>query len=291
MTGLTFRDRAVAATARYALRPMMTLPLPWQMHRAGLDLLTLRPLARPGVTETSGTRAGVPVLTISPEAPTGTLLWLHGGGFVMGSPESYRVLADALARTAGLRVVLPDYRKAPEHAFPAGLDDCLAVTRTVAAEGPYHLGGDSAGGNLALAVCAEMLEAGSGPARMALVSPVGDLDPGRALPRDSDEMLLSTSTLRRMAEDYLGGADPADPRASPVRAAFPDPPPTLIQAVDGEILEGDADAIARRLRAFGGRVAVEKVPGMPHDYQLFVGLAPAADAAVARMAAFLRGDA
>ncbi|MEM8822285.1 MAG: alpha/beta hydrolase [Pseudomonadota bacterium] len=288
MTRLTLRDRAVAAAARYALRPMMAMPLPWQVHRAGLDLMARRPMGG-HVEERQDRIAGVPVLVVEPKDRQGTLLWFHGGGFVIGSPLAYRSLAQALALQGRLRVILPDYRKAPEHPFPAGLNDCLAVARSVAEDGPYRLGGDSAGGNLALAVCADMLAAKRGPVRLALVSPAVDLDPTREPPPDADEMLLSETALRRMVADYLADGDPSDPRASPVHAHFPNPPPTLIQAARGEYLERDADAIAARLRHFGGRVRVEKMPGMPHDYQLFAGLAPAADKAVTRLAIFLRG--
>ncbi|MEM8850436.1 MAG: alpha/beta hydrolase [Pseudomonadota bacterium] len=289
MTRLTRRDRAVAATARYALRPLLALPLPWRVHRTGLDLFAPRPMGRGRVREQRECIAGVPVLTVEPKARRGTLIWFHGGGFVVGSPQAYRAFAHALAARGKLRVVLPNYRKAPEHPFPAGLDDCLAVTRVVARDGPYRLGGDSAGGNLALAVCAEMLSTGRGPVRLALVSPAVDLDPTREPPEDADEMLLSEVALRRMVADYLGDGDANDPRASPVHADFPNPPPTLIQAARGELLERDADAIADHLRHQGGRVRVEKVSGMPHDYQMFVGLSPAADRSVTRLAMFLRG--
>ncbi|MEM7641070.1 MAG: alpha/beta hydrolase [Pseudomonadota bacterium] len=289
MTRLTRRDRAVAAAARYAIRPILALPLPWPVHRAGFDLFAPRPPGDVRTREHRGRIAGVPVLTVEPKDRHGTLVWFHGGGFVVGSPKANRAMAHALARRGGLRVILPDYRKAPEHPFPAGLDDCLAVTRAVAKDGPYRLGGDSAGGNLALAVCAEMLVEGRGPVRLALISPAVDLDPARVLPEGADEMVLSEAALRRMVADYLAGGDPGDPRASPVHATFRNPPPTLIQAARGEYLERDADAIAQRLRQQGGRVRVDKMPGMPHDYQILVGLAPAADRSVSRLAIFLRG--
>ncbi|WP_167767151.1 alpha/beta hydrolase fold domain-containing protein [Jannaschia formosa] len=283
---LTFRDRLLAASARYAMRPFLSLPLPWRFHRRGVELVA--PLSPVGpCTEHWEEVAGVPTLFFTPDRMRGTLLWLHGGGFVLGSPLSYRRLAHRLAQASGLRLALPRYRLAPEHPFPAALDDALAVAATLEGQGDWWLGGDSAGGNLALGVLSETLAKGHGPEKVVLVSPAADLDPGRVVPDGIDEMLLSERLLRRAVADYVGGSDPADPRISPLRAAYPDPPPVLIQCARGEFLEADADALAAHLAEAGAEVRVEKAGGLPHDYQIFAGISPAADRAVDRMAAFL----
>jgi acetyl esterase/lipase len=184
--------------------------------------------------------------------------------------------------------VLPRYRLAPEHPFPAAHEDATNVALHVAGRGDAWLGGDSAGGNLALGACAEMLARGMRPKGLLLVSPAPDLDLDRDPPEGSDEMLLPFGMLRRAVAAYLGPADATDPRVSPLHAAFPDPPPTLIQLAAGEVMEPDIDKLAEHLRAQGGRVRVEKARGLPHDYQVMTGLSPAADRAVDRLAAFLR---
>ncbi len=288
MNDLTWRDRAVARLARHVMRPMLALPIPWKMHRAGADMMGPRYRAKPGLTLRRAPIAGVPCLTICPPQPDGTLLWLHGGGFVLGSSRMYEGFGKMLAERANMRVVLPDYRLAPEHPFPAAPDDCLAVARALLADGPLSLGGDSAGGTLALTTCADLLAEGKAPHRMVLISPATDLDPTRDAPPESDEMLLAESMLHRCVADYLAGADPRDPRASPIHADFTGAPPTLLQLAVREVLEQDGHAIAARLKDAGARVRVQRFDGMPHDFQIFVGLSPMADRAIARITGFLK---
>lgn len=285
---MTWRDRGLAMISRRVVRPVLRLPLPWAIHRQAFRLVAPR-LPLRDVTYEKTVIAGVPCGIVTPPDPVGTLLWLHGGGFVMGSDRSYLGLAAALARASGRRIILPNYRLAPEHPFPAGPDDCVAVARAVADDGPFALAGDSAGGCLAAVTLADLLARGTSPTHVILASPVVDLDAGRAVPDMSREILFPLSVLYRVGRDYAGAADPQDPRVSPVRGTFPGAPPTLIQCAAGEALEGDSDAIAARLREGGAEVTVEKTEGVPHVWQLFVGKTPKADAAVARMAAFLRG--
>ncbi|PWJ19266.1 alpha/beta hydrolase fold domain-containing protein [Jannaschia seohaensis] len=284
---MTFRDRLVAAGTRYGLRPFLALPLPWSVHRRGMALVAPRPQRGP-CREQWGRLADRRTLFVTPPEARGTVLWLHGGGFVLGHPISYRRLAHRLAIRSGLRVALPRYRLAPEHPFPAAPDDALATAEALAQDGPWWLAGDSAGGNLALVVLSEMLTRGRGPERVVLASPAPEIDPSRDLPPDMDEMMLPEQLLRRAVADYLNGADPSDPRISPLRAPYRDPPPVLIQCARREFLEGDIDALALHLRAAGGEVQLEKATGLPHDYQIFAGLCPAADRAIDRMADFLR---
>lgn len=286
---MTFRDRLVATGTRYGLRPFLALPLPWGVHRRGMRLVA--PLRQRGpCQEHWGRLAGRRTLFVTPPKPRGTLLWLHGGGFVLGHPVSYRRLAHRLAARTNLRLALPRYRLAPEHPFPAGPDDALGTAEELATDGAWWLAGDSAGGNLALGVLAEMLERGRGPERVVLVSPAPEVDPNREVPADIDEMMLPEQLLRRAVADYLGDADPSDPRISPLRATYPNPPPVLIQCARREFLERDIDAMAAHLRASGGNVRVEKAAGLPHDYQIFAGLSPAANQAVDRMADFLNAS-
>ena len=281
----TWRDRALLLACRVSARPFLSLPLPWSVHRRAFLLTAPTLPRRPGLTVTATTIAGVPGRITAPEAPRGTILWLHGGGFVLGSSRGvYANLAAALARATNMRVVMPDYRLAPEHPFPAGPDDCLAVARALSAEGPLVLGGDSAGGCFALTTLAGLLACGTPPARVLLASPAVDLDPARPVPPAPGEVVLPVSMLRRVCRDYVGQADARDPRVSPIHADFTGAPPVLIQCARGEILEGDSDAIAERLRAAGAQVTVQKETGVPHVWQVFAGRTPKADRAIAAMA-------
>lgn len=284
----TWRDRALLLACRVGARPFLALPLPWAFHRRAAGS-SRPPPSPPGLLITRTPIAGIPGRVTSPAAPRGTILWLHGGGFVLGSSGGvYANLAAALARATGMRVVVPDYRLAPEHPFPAGHDDCLAVARALAADafsdGPFVLGGDSAGGCLALAVLAALLADGTPPARVLLASPVIDLDPARPVPLAPGEVMLPLSAVRRFLRDYLGSADIRDPRVSPVHADFAGAPPVLIQCARGELLEGDADAIAARLAAAGAAVTLQKESGVPHAWPVFAGRTPKADRAIAAMA-------
>ena len=289
---MTWRERAVIHGCRWGVRPLLALPVPWTLHRRAFELGTPSAARLPGVA-VERTRVGaVPCRIVRPEAgAAGTILWLHGGGFVMGSSGGvYLAFGAALAGATGRRVVLPDYRLAPEDPFPAAPDDTLAVARALAAEGPFALGGDSAGGTLAMVTLAGMLADEAAPERVVLASPAADLDPARPVPRGHREMMLPVAMLRRVARDYAGAADPRDPRLSPIHGDYAGAPPVLIQCARGEILEGDADALAARLRAVGASVTLEKEAGVPHVWQLFAGLA-AADRAMASIAAFLAAGA
>ena len=284
------RDRAVAAGARWIARPLLALPWPdrllWPAFRlafragqprAPRDLLVEeRPL---GETWARVAR---------PPGGGPTLLWLHGGAFVAGSPRTHARLTDPIAR-AGLRVVAPAYPLAPEHPFPAAFEAALDAARALAAEGPFALGGDSAGGTLAAAVAARLLADGTRPTRIALVAPPAILDPARRPDPAARPMFLSRPLLLRLLRAYAPGADPADPRLSPARAAFPGCPPVLIHVSAGELLEPDADALADAMRRGGGAVRVVRGRGLPHAWHLAAGMAPAADRALADIARFLRG--
>jgi len=289
MTPLTWRDRVLSAGARRFVRPLLALPIPWTLHRAGFDLFAPRPLRRRHIRERHQTFGGVPCLVTEGTGQGAPLLWVHGGGFVMGSAKAYRNLAHAFAQVTGRRVIMPDYRLAPEHPYPAGVDDVVAVAGALHGQGPYVLGGDSAGGTLALSSLAKLVGRGQAPARLVLICPATNLDSARPIPSHR-EMVLPVPLLRRVVAAYLGAADPRDPNVSPLHAQYKGTPPTLIQCARGEILEGDSDAVATRMAAAGVAVTVQKSDGVPHVWHLFAGYSPEADRAVARIAAFLDED-
>ncbi|CUH26381.1 Monoterpene epsilon-lactone hydrolase [Jannaschia seosinensis] len=285
---MSWRDALVLALCRWGARPALALPVPWRWHRRVMQAVVSHRRSLPDIKVIQTRIGGVPARIFASPQARGTLLWLHGGGFVLGSSLTYAHLAKTLAHLSGRRVVVPDYRLAPEHPFPAAPDDCVTVARALRAEGSFALAGDSAGGTLALVTLAALLRDGTPPERLILVSPAVDLDPDRPMPPAPHEALLPLRMLRRVQREYVARADPRNPALSPIHADFAGAPPTLIQCAVGELLEGDADAIAEHLRAGGAEVTIEKERGVPHTWHLFVGLSPKADRAVARLADFLR---
>lgn len=290
-SGMT--DRAIAVSARWFVRPNLALPLPWAVKRRSFALAgRTRPVA-PGITQSRIKLAGRSAVIFAPPAPERRILWVHGGGFVVGSPTSHRGMLSHLARASNAAVIAPKYRLAPEHPFPAAVADIEAAIDASDAVRPdlgaLVLGGDSAGGTLALVALAHTLRAGSS-ARIAgvmLASPATDLDPARPVPA-ADDLLFPVHIFRRIQAAYIRDADPRDPRLSPVHGAYRGAPPVLIHACVGEYLEADTDLIAARLAGQGVAVTVEKYPGLPHVFHFMAGTSPSADAAVARFADFAR---
>jgi acetyl esterase/lipase len=288
--GDALRDEALAWSSLLLAKPILALPIDWVSKRnlfeaGGSDGPTL-----PGMERIWTTRGGVPCREAREAASRGRFLWLHGGGFAFGSPRTHALLTDTIMRRSGLASCVPEYRLAPEHPFPAAWRDCLAVARDLAAEGPFALGGDSAGATLALAILPSLVAEGRAPDRMALISPCVDLDPDRPVPEGASDLLLPLAALHRLGAAYRGDADPDDPRLSPIHADYADAPPTLIQVSRGEWLEQDADAIADRIRAHGGTVRLEKEARVPHVWHMALAQVPKADRAVTRIARFLGGD-
>lgn len=221
------------------------------------------------------------------------LLWFHGGAYVQGSARTHRRLGAALSAASGCRVILPDYRLAPEDPFPAAPEDALACWRDLlAGHDPARIaiGGDSAGGGLAFALLHMIGAAGlPGPAGVVAFSPWTDLTLSQPSLRENAraDPFLPAARLAEIRDAYLGGADPADPRASPVFGSFRRPPPVLIQAGRREILADDAEAMALALRAAGGAAQLRWWQATPHAWQVFHGRLAEADAAIAEAGAFL----
>ena len=223
------------------------------------------------------------------------VLYLHGGGYVIGSPESHRNLTSRLAKAAGARVLSVDYRLAPEHPFPAAVDDAVAAYRWLLAEGAEPertaIGGDSAGGGLAIATLVALRDAGDPlPAAGLCLSPWVDLE-GRGesmTARAAQDPMVSRDLLREMAAHYLNGQDPRTPLAAPLHADLTGLPPLLIQVGEAEILYDDATRIGERARAAGVDATVEPWDEMIHVWQVFGGMLPEADEAIERLGEFVR---
>lgn len=255
----------------------------------------------PGPRPTADLRA----LVFEPEGPGPhpVLLLLHGGGWVIMSPETHAKLARTLCVDAGLTVVSLDYRMAPEDRYPAALDDCVAAVRWLRESAPsleidadrLALAGDSAGGQLCAATTLRLLAAGEEtPGALALLCPVCDM----ALEGESyrkfapDDPILDDAIMRFFRDSWVDPGQWDDPCVSPLRASaetLAGFPPTLLLAAGIDPLRDDALRFAERLRQASVYVELERAEGMPHDFFLFPGI-DAGPRALARVTTFLRAQ-
>lgn len=240
--------------------------------------------------------ASVPGLEMAGPAKGPVLLWFHGGAYCFGSARSHKAMAAALAVRIGGGAVLPDYQLAPEHRFPAAAEDALTAWRGLVARGvdPARivLGGDSAGGGLALGLLQELIARGAPlPRAVVLFAPWTDLElTGASLSENAwSEALLPVTRIAEIRDTYVDAEAAGDPRASPLRADFRGGPPVLIQASAGEILRDDSLRMAARLEADGVEVAVQIWNHTPHVWQLFHGFLPEARDALDRAADWVEG--
>lgn len=242
------------------------------------------------------TVAGVPVQWVTARGVARQagplLLYFHGGGYVFGSSDTHRAMLAWLSAEAGLPACLPDYRLAPEHPFPAAIEDGLAVWRAVAARpGGVIVGGDSAGGGLALALLGESLRQGlPEPAGVFAFSPHTDFTFSGASLRENAEadVMLPAERTRELAHLYLRDSGADDPRASPLCADFTGAPPVWLTASDTEILLDDTRRMAARLRAQGVAVTAVIEHDLPHVWPFFHNMLPEARATLRDLAAWLR---
>jgi acetyl esterase/lipase len=264
------------------------------MHRTA----PLVPRPRAGTDIAIVEAGGVTVhrTTTAASRPERNVLYLHGGGYVSGGPAFYRHFTWRIANAAKARVWVIQYRLAPEHPFPAALDDALSAYRWLAQETGNTSGlfvmGDSAGAGLALCLLMKLRDLGGPlPAAAVAMSPWTDLalsGPSLTGNAASDPM-LNSGDLPELARCYLAGADPRHPYASPLYGDPSGLPPVLIQSGSDEILRDDAVRMAERLRQANPRSRIEIWPRMPHAFQLFVPLLPESHAAIAQIGAFLAG--
>jgi len=233
---------------------------------------------------------GVPCEWNTPDdlEPGRVIVYYHGGGYGIGGVVPHRGLCSNLARACRARVLSVGYRLAPEHPFPAALDDALAAYRFVLGEGAdptkLALGGDSAGGGLALGALVALRDAGDPlPAAALCLSPWVDMtlsDPSIDRLEDQDPM-LSRAVLAMFREAYLGDRDPTTPTASPLHAELAGLPPLLIQVGRAEVLIGEVEAFAKQATAAGVDVTLEPWDDMIHVWQTFADMMPEGREAIA----------
>ncbi|WP_327142044.1 alpha/beta hydrolase [Nocardia sp. NBC_01327] len=240
--------------------------------------------------------AGVPAFWV--DAPgvdrSRVLLFVHGGGFSLGSLRSHGELAARVGRAAGVRVLFPEYRLTPEHPYPAALDDVRAVWKWLREEqgipaDSIVLAGDSVGGTLAAALLVTLRDAGEQPAAAALLSPVLDMTVSGDSITENDgvDVIFTPDMLRGAFAAYVGDADPRAPLVSPLFGKLDGLPPLLIQAGSAELLLSDAERFAEAAVAAGVEVTLQVRAGLPHVYPI-VGEAPEAREATDDIGAFFR---
>lgn len=263
---------------------------------AGFDAMIELTQGAPGLRYEPGTVGGVPGWWCRPDGarPGARLLFAHGGGYVLGSAHPFRKLAGQIAARAQADAFVPDYPLAPEHPFPAAADAVWAAYRGLAQEAgdAIALVGDSAGGGLALAVLSLAARDRSvrQPCCAAVLSPWTDLAlAGDSMRTRADaDPVLSRAALAGMAAEYLGGADPADWRASPLHAPLTGLPPVRIDVGDDEVLLDDARRYAEAARAAGVAVTLAIWQGMPHVFQSGIGTLRTAEVSLDAIGRFLR---
>ena len=227
--------------------------------------------------------------------PSKVLLFFHGGGYCSGSIVSHRGMVTEAGRAARARTLAVGYRLAPEHPFPAAIEDARSAYRFLLDQGvapsKIAIAGDSAGGGLTLALMTRVRDAREPlPACAWLVSPWIDLQMTGASLADKavTDPLISKSYLEELASAYLAGADPANPLVSPLNADLAGLPPLLVQVGSAETLLDDAVRIARRAGAADVRVNLEIWPHMIHAWHLWAAQLEAGRRAIASAGAFIR---
>lgn len=280
---------------------LMPPEMPLETYRRASAQPLFEPMPR-GIRWQPRTVGGVPGEWITPrnaETAAGTpervLLYLHGGGYVLNTPHVHRVLAGRLARAAGCAAFMPDYRLAPEHPYPAALDDALAAYQGLLEAGcsPSRLvvAGDSAGGGLTAALLLRLRDGGEAlPAAACLISALLDCTfSDSSLPAlQKTDPYLRLRDISMMAAHYYGDHDPHSPLISPVFADLRGLPPILVYAGGFELLRSDAERFAARAAHDGVDVTLKVWEGMLHAFPLYAGFVPEGKRAVAEAGAFFR---
>jgi acetyl esterase/lipase len=222
------------------------------------------------------------------------ILYLHGGGYVMGSINTHRAMIARISRAAQARALAIDYRLAPEHPFPAAVEDATAAYHWLLAQGfkpgKIVLAGDSAGGGLVLAALVALRDAGRPmPAAAVPISPWTDMEgTGESLKtKATKDPMVQQDGLLSMAKMYVGQADPKNPLLSPLYADFHGLPPLLIQVGEAEVLLDDSTRVAERAKAAGVEVDLEVWDDMFHVWHVFAKLLPEAQQAIDRVGQFV----
>jgi epsilon-lactone hydrolase len=288
---------ALKRIARYGIRPALSPRVPLAVQRGVPEAAARATFLPPGTRVTATQLGGVPAERVEHRDAdqSRAVLYLHGGGYVLGSAVSHRPVAAHISRAARAPVYNLDYRLAPEHPFPGAPDDALAaylaLIGIVGDAWAITVAGDSAGGGLALALALRLRERElPRPAALGLICPWTDLTlSGESVvtnaPRDA---LLRVDWARWAADLYRGGHDPRLPELSPNEADLSGFPPIVLHGAADDTIVSDADRLAERARAAGVQVDYTRFDGLWHDFHLHVGLLADADDALERLGRGLR---
>ncbi len=268
--------------------------------RAGMEAGSFP--ATDAATVTSVDANGVPGewVTVAESDPNRRLLYVHGGGYVIGSPVTHRRLCEDIAKAGGCAVLNLDYRLAPEHPYPAAVDDAIEGLKFVQQNGPNGAGaadsvfvaGDSAGGGLTLATLLAARDRGVDRPNAAIgISAWTDLAiTGESIQTraEADPLITDSSMVENMAQAYLGSTEATDPLASPLYADYDGLPPLLLQVGDAEVLLNDTTRVTERARAAGVDVCEEIWDEMFHVWHAFAPMLPEGQAAIERIGEWIR---
>jgi acetyl esterase/lipase len=263
--------------------------------RAIMADMPLRPApAHIAVEEVSLGGVAAEKLSSAQADPAKAMLYIHGGGFVGGVPGNHRALTWRLADKIGIPVYAIDYRLAPEHPFPAGLDDCVAAYRALLDQGiaakSIVIGGDSAGGNLTLTAALKLKELGlPQPAALVCLSPATDMDGFESRTTNiARDAMFTPDMFPTLVPLYCPDTDPATQFISPYRGDVSGLPPTLIQCSRDEMLRDDSVMMAQKLEAAGVPVTLEVWPKVFHVWQVMADVLPESKRAIDDIVKFVR---
>jgi epsilon-lactone hydrolase len=292
----SFRSRIIQRIMRDSKDALLG-DLPVQVRRRRFDAAARRAIRVPrGICLQAVSANGVPADWLEPDhaIPGRAILYLHGGAYVIGSPTTHRGLAGQIAHVSQARLLLIDYRLAPEHPFPAALEDSLSSYHWLLEKGftPEHIaiGGDSAGGGLTLSTALSLRDNHEElPAALFLLSPWTDLTfSGDSIRTRADrDPLLQMGGDLTMVNTFANGHPLTHPYISPLFADFHDLPPTLIQVGTEEILYDDSSRLEQKAQLAGVDVTMETWPGMWHVFQGFAPYVPESRQAIIKIGDFL----
>ncbi len=290
----SIRSKIAAGITRLTLKRKLGASGSVDEERATLEKMSkLTARRKPGAAALVG---GVKGEWAEPAVHTAnrTILYLHGGGYVIGSPASHRDMVSAIADAAQARALILDYRLGPEHPFPAAVDDALAAYRGLLQEGcaaqSLFIAGDSAGGGLTIATLLSIQQAGLPlPAAGICLSPWVDLtlESDTMTSKAADDPLLTPAALRWMRDQYLAGQDPKSTLASPLFADLSGLPPLLIQVGSEEVLLDDSRNLREQAQAAGVEVTLEVWNGMMHVWHLMAMMIPEGKQAIQAIGSYI----
>jgi acetyl esterase/lipase len=306
---MSIQNFLLSAVLRWQKKSSLKLSAEHRFRRNRKWLADVRTKTKASITIQSDRIAGVPVEWVMPSElvsarQSPVCLYFHGGGFGMGGPNSHRALAAYLAEKAQIKMLMVDYRLAPEHPFPAALDDAQAVYQALLSNQseaeaeaaapqndrrpprPLFIGGDSAGGNIALATLQAARNPPHPPKGIFLLSPWLDLthqNPSMVRNEETDVM-LNRQILEEFRDRYAPGIPATHPRLSPLFGAVDDLPPCMIVTSQAEALYGDSIKLHQKILDQGGSSTLLAWPRLPHAFPVMAGQLPEAREALDQLA-------